>query len=46
MIIIGIIFLVLFTFLGLSIIGWLSTIDKTLKLNIKRYDEIIRIMKR
>jgi hypothetical protein len=45
MIAIGIIFLVLFAFFGLCLIGLLSNITKMQELMLKRQDELIRVIK-
>lgn len=45
MIVIGIIFLILFAFFMLCIVGSLGNINNTLTLMVKRQDEIIRITK-
>ena len=45
MLVIGIIFLILFAFFGLCLIGSLGNIEKDYKLMIKRQDEIIRVLK-
>ena len=45
MIVIGIIFLVLFTFFGLCLIGSLGNITKKMELMIKRQEELIRVLK-
>lgn len=45
MIAIGIIFLVLFAFFGLCLIGSLSNITKMQELMLKRQDELIRVIK-
>ena len=43
--VIGIIFLILFAFFGLCLIGSLGNITKILELMLKRQDEMIRITK-
>ena len=45
MIAIGIIFLVLFAFFGICLIGSLSNIEKVMELTLKRQDEMIRLLK-
>ena len=45
MIVIGILFLILFAFFGLCLIGTLSNIQKVLELIIHRQDEQIRVLK-
>lgn len=45
MIAIGIIFLILFAFFGLCLIGSLSNINKMQELMLKRQDELIRVIK-
>lgn len=44
--IIGIVFLILFAFFMTCLIGSLSNIEKTNQLMIKRYDEVIRLLKK
>ena len=46
MIILGIIFLVLFAFFGMCLVGCLTNIQNEIARNTKRLDEVIRIMKR
>lgn len=46
MIILGIIFLVLFTFFSMCLAGCLTNIQKEIQRQNKRLDEVIRIMKR
>ena len=46
MIVIGIVFLVLFTFFMLCLIGSLGNTNKLLELMLKRQEEIIRILKK
>ena len=45
MIVIGIIFLILFAFFGMCLIGSLSNMEKKQELMIKRQDELIRVLK-
>lgn len=45
MIVIGIIFLVLYAFFNLCLIGSLSNINKMQELMLKRQDELIRVLK-
>lgn len=46
MIILGIIFLVLFAFFGMCLVGCLTNIQKEIIRHNKRLDEVIRIMKK
>lgn len=46
MIVIGIIFLVLYAFFNVCLIGSLGNITKLYELMLKRQDEIIRILKK
>lgn len=46
MIILGIIFLVLFIFFGMCLVGCLTNIQKEISRQNKRLDEVIRIMKK
>lgn len=45
MITIGIIFLVIYSFLNICLIGTLSNINKMQELMLKRQDEIIKVLK-
>ena len=45
MIVIGILFLILFAFFGLCLIGMLSILQKTLELVINRQNELIKELK-
>lgn len=45
MLVIGIIFLVLFSFFSLCLIGSLGNMNKFLQLIVNRQDEIIRVLK-
>ncbi len=45
MLVIGIIFLILFTFFSLCLIGTLANINNVLQLIVNRQDEIIRVIK-
>ena len=45
MIVIGIIFLVLYTFFNICLIGSLGNINKMQELMLKRQDELIRVLK-
>ena len=45
MIVIGIIFLILYAFFNLCLIGTLSNINKMQELMVKRQDELIRVLK-
>lgn len=45
MIAIGIIFLILFSFFSMCLIGTLGNMNKYLDLMLKRQDEIIRVLK-